>query len=68
VLRHLEMVPEGFEVVEKKEAGYRLSPEIVVEHVDWRALQGKGDPALACAARDGGRTAQAKDEGGSRHA
>jgi hypothetical protein len=55
------LVPEGFEVVEKK-AEYRLSPEIVALHVDWRALQGDGDPALARAARDGARTAQAKVE------
>jgi hypothetical protein len=44
--------------VEKKEGEYRLSPEIVAAHVDWRALHGDDDPALAHAARDGAGTAQ----------
>jgi hypothetical protein len=56
------LVPEGFEVAEKKEAEYRLNPEAVALHVDWRVLRGDEDPALARAARTGARTAQAKEE------
>jgi hypothetical protein len=48
------VVPEGFVVLEKNGTqSYRLNPEIVVEHVDWRALQEHEDPVLARVAREG---------------
>jgi hypothetical protein len=50
------IVPTGFVPIEKKGVTeYRLNPAIVVERVDWRALQEDDDGALARTAREGAR-------------
>jgi hypothetical protein len=50
------VVPEGFVVLEKNGTKlYRLNPEIVIEHVDWRAMQEDEDLTLARVAREGAR-------------
>jgi CheY-like chemotaxis protein len=54
------IVPEGFVVLEKMGTqSYRLNPEILVEHMDWRALQEDEDPTIARVAREGARLGQA---------
>jgi hypothetical protein len=54
------LVPEAFDVLEKTGLDrYRLNPEVVVEHVEWRVLEADADQTVARVAREGARAVRA---------
>jgi CheY-like chemotaxis protein len=56
------VVPEGLDVLEKTGLDrYRLNPQVVVEHVDWRVLEADADQTVARVAREGARVVRAGD-------